>query len=75
MQRGIGEKEMNKEKLVNFINSQIKDFDRCISNTKGDYECENEIHKLINLKIEIERCKSSKTTLESLKKLIEDGNF
>lgn len=63
---------MNKEKLLKFLDNQITSTKRRIIEVNGDYEYEWDIHKSIDIELELERLKASKKTLENIKDIVEN---
>ena len=63
---------MNKEKLLKFLDNQITSTKRRIIEVNGDYEYECDIHKSIDIELELERLKASKKTLENIKDIVEN---
>lgn len=63
---------MDKQKVLSFIDNQIKELDRKIRDIEyEDYDCEN-IHQTIDFFGEIKRLNGSKQTLITMRNIIEN---
>lgn len=66
---------MNKEKVLNFLDKQIKDTEHNVKEAISDYECEPDIHKGLDMYIQAEKLKSSKCTLQTIRNFIADDRI
>lgn len=69
-----GDKNMNCDKVLKFINSQIGKLDENIKNESVDYEYANSIEEHIAKNTRLEKLKESKSTLLRIKYFIENNN-
>lgn len=64
---------MDKEKIIKFIDNQIKDLDLKIKYIDEDYSDYENIHQSIDAFGELKRLKGSKQTLKTMRSIIENG--